>query len=411
MLETMPVGPARTAAVPARQTRAPRVLSTIVLLLACPWLALAQEPAAANPPQKTPAEAASAKQAPSRFRSPEDGWLDISQFLDTRYGFLPVAQLITEPAVGFGAAGGLAFIKQAPGAMYPNITVVGGLGTENGTKGALAADLRYWLDGRVQTLAGVLFASVNLDFYGIGADSVLADNPLRYELEPAGGLVEAKIRLGGSPVWVGARYAYAQTGVRFDAPEGTPGRPETARWSTEAGITPSVTVDTRNNLFTPTRGTYVEAGAGLFSPTLGGDDSFQRLRLIAMQFVPLGSRLFFGVRGEAAAALGDAPFYLKPFIYQRGVPAMRYLGEEMSQIETELRWQFWKRFSVIGFASAGWTWAGSEGDDRSDQVTAGGAGFRYELARTHGLHVGADVAAGPDGGVFYIQFGSAWAKP
>ena len=378
------------------------VLGTIALLLACPCAALAQEPAAA---------AASAERTPSRFRSPDDGWLDISQFLDARYGFLPVAQLITEPAVGFGAAGGLAFIKQPPGSMRPNITVVGGLGTENGTKGAIAADLRYWLDGRLQTLAGVVFASVNLDYYGIGHDSVLAENPLRYELEPAGGVVEAKIRIGRSPVWVGARYVYAQTGVRFDAPEGTPGLPETARWSAEAGITPSVTVDARDNLFTPTRGTYIEAGAGLFSPTLGGDDSFQRLRLIAMQFVPLGTRFFLGVRGEAAAALGDAPFYVKPFIYQRGVPAMRYLGEEMAQIETELRWQFWKRFSVVGFGGAGRTWAGSEEVDLSDKVAAGGGGFRYELARKHGLHIGVDIAGGPAGGVFYIQFGSAWAKP
>jgi hypothetical protein len=406
----MPVGP-RTAAVPARQSRGSRVLSIVAILLAHASVALAQEPATATPAKKTPAEATSAEPAPSRFRSPEDGWLDISPFLDARYGFLPVGQMITEPAVGFGAAGGLAFIKQPPGSMRPNITMVGGLGTENGTKGAVAADLRYWLDGRLQTLAGVIFASVNLDFYGIGHDSDLAENPLRYELEPAGGVVEAKIRLGRSPVWVGARYVYAQTGVRFDVPEGTPGLPETTGWSAEAGITPSVTVDSRDNLFTPTRGTYVEAGAGLFSPTLGGDDSFQRLRLIAMQFVPLGTRFFIGVRGEAAAALGESPFYVKPFIHQRGVPAMRYLGEEMAQIETELRWQFWKRFSAVGFGGVGRTWVGSEEADLSDTVAAGGGGFRYELARKHGLHVGVDVAGGPAGGVFYIQFGSAWAKP
>ena len=394
-----------------RLTLASRLLRTAIILLACASAAFAQDRATPDGSDQTPAAVKPAQPAPSKFRSPEDGWLDISGFLDTRYGFLPVGSVITEPAIGFGAAAGMAFIKQAPGVMRPNITVVGGLGTENGTKGAVAGDLRYWFDGRLQTLTGVVFASVNLDFYGIGPDSVLAQNPLRYNLEPSGGLFEAKIRLGNWPALIGASYTYAQTGVRFDAPEGTPGLPETARWSTEAGITPSVTIDTRNNLFTPTRGTYIEAKASFFSPTLGGDDSFQRPRLITMQFVTLGSRLFLGLRGEAAAALGDAPFYLKPFVYQRGVPAMRYLGEEMAQIETELRWQFWRRFSLVGFGGAGQTWAGSDGDERSDQVTAAGAGFRYELARTHGLHVGADVATGPTGGVFYIQFGSAWVRP
>ena len=380
-----------------------------ILLIAIAPAALAQEPATADPARQAPADSTPSEPKPSRFRSPEDGWLDISGFLDSRYGFLPVASVITEPAVGLGLAAGMAFIKQAPGVMRPNVTVVAGIGTENGTKGAFAGDVRYWRDGRVQTLTGLMFASVNLDFYGIGHDSALAANPLRYNLEPAGGLFEAKIRLGRSPAWIGASYAYAKTGVRFDAPEGTSGRPVTPRWSTEAGITPSFTVDSRNNMFTPTRGTYVEAKAGLFGPTLGGDDSFQRLRLVGMQFVPLGSRLFLGVRVEGAATLGDAPFYMKPFIFQRGVPAMRYLGEEMAQIETELRWQFWKRFSLVGFGGAGQTWA--EDDDRSEQVGAGGAGIRYELARTHGLHVGVDVATGPAGGVFYVQFGSAWARP
>jgi len=46
----------------------------------------------------------------SKIFSADDGWLDVSGFLDQAYGFLPVVIPITEPAVGYGAAGGLAFI-------------------------------------------------------------------------------------------------------------------------------------------------------------------------------------------------------------------------------------------------------------------------------------------------------------
>jgi len=74
--------------------------------------------------------------APSLFRSPEDGWLDVSGFLDEKYGFLPVVIPITEPAVGYGAAGGLAFISKPLGDAQkglgrPNITFLGGMGTKN----------------------------------------------------------------------------------------------------------------------------------------------------------------------------------------------------------------------------------------------------------------------------------------
>jgi hypothetical protein len=44
-------------------------------------------------------------------------------------------------------------------------------------------------------------------------------------------------------------------------------------------------------------------------------------------------------------------------------------------------------------------------------VSAGGAGFRYLIARRYGLHVGMDVAGGADDTVFYVIFGNAWLRP
>lgn len=52
---------------------------------------------------------------PSRIWSEEDGWLDISGFLDQAYGFVPLAIPITEPAVGLGAVGALVFIDKQNG--------------------------------------------------------------------------------------------------------------------------------------------------------------------------------------------------------------------------------------------------------------------------------------------------------
>jgi hypothetical protein len=354
--------------------------------------------------------------APSKFRSPEDGWFDVSGFLDETYGFLPVAMPITEPAVGYGAAGGLAFISKPLGQAQsdydrPNITMIGGMGTENGSWGAVAGDLRNWFDDRLQTLAGVIYSSVNLDFFGIGEDSVLSNDPLSYNLEPKGGLVQGKYRIGDSRFWIGLSYAFAQTDVEFDAPAGTPGVPDFKSESNVGGLTPTLTFDTRDNIFTPTRGTYVELSAGLFSEALGGDDEFQRVQIIAMQYLELHPKLFLGLRGQVAASFGDVPFYLRPFVYMRGVPIMRYQGEEMAQLEAELRWQFWKRFSVVGFVGGGATWNELERFDNSQSVVAGGAGFRYELARKYGIHMGVDVAFGPDNTAVYIQVGSAWARP
>jgi hypothetical protein len=369
----------------------------------------------ATPPafaQSTDAGAQAAPEQTSKFVSPEDGWFDLGGFLDTKFGFMPIGTVITEPAVGYGGAGGLAFInKPLIGDERPDITLVGGLGTGNGTKGAVAGDLRHWLDGRLQTVAGVVWASVNLDYYGLGDDSALAANPLRYNLEPAGVLAQAKYRLGASSFFAGARYSYAQIDVAFDAPEGTPGLPDFRRASSVGGLAPMLAFDSRDNILTPTKGTYVEGVVTFFSDAFGGDDDFQTVEIVGIHYAPLPRQVFLGARGEISTSSEETPFYLRPFIYQRGVPAMRYQGEQVAQVEGEVRWQFWKRFSAVGFLGGGAAWTGFERVDSTSTAVAGGGGFRYELARRYGIHAGLDIAYGPDGAAFYVQWGSAWARP
>jgi hypothetical protein len=150
---------------------------------------------------------------------------------------------------------------------------------------------------------------------------------------------------------------------------------------------------------------------GLFSEALGSDDDFQRVRVLGMQFFQLHPKWTLGLRGEAAASFGEVPFYLRPFIYMRGAPIMRYQGEETAQIEAELRWQFWKRFSLVGFVGGGAAWNDFERLENTQSVVAGGTGFRYEIARKFGIHMGVDVAFGPDNTAVYIQVGSAWMRP
>jgi outer membrane protein assembly factor BamA len=177
------------------------------------------------------------------------------------------------------------------------------------------------------------------------------------------------------------------------------------------GLTPSITYDSRDNIFTPNRGTFVEAVAGFFSQALGGDDEFQRVQLVALQYIPLHPKLYLGLRADGAASFGDAPFYVRPFISLRGAPVMRYQGDEVAQIEAELRWQFWKRFSLVGFVGGGAAWTDFERFHSTQTVVTGGVGFRYEVARKYGIHMGLDVAFGPDNTAVYVQVGSAWTRP
>jgi hypothetical protein len=382
------------------------------------WLGIMSAAVAASCAPAAAAEASphAAAKEPSKFYSAEDGWLDVSGFVASRYGFVPLAIPITEPAVGYGLAGGLAFIDKPIGNAQagfgrPNITVVGGAATENGTWALMAGDVRNWLDDRLQTLVGVVRASVNLDFYGIGKDNVLNDHPVSYTLEPVVGLVRAKYRLGNSKYWAGLGYAVASTEVTFDAPSTTPGLPDIQQESHVGGLAPTLSYDSRDNMFTPLNGTFVEVTAGLFSPTLGSDSEFQRYSLIALHYLPLHPDVTLGLRGDVTASMGDVPFYMRPFITLRGTPVMRYQGDEIAQVEAEVQWRCWKRFSLVGFAGYGAAWNDFERVDNERTVVTGGAGFRYEIARAYGLHMGLDLAFGPDVTAIYVVVGSAWMRP
>jgi hypothetical protein len=382
--------------------------------LTCASIAHAQSTSSAPPP--APATAVASTQPTSKLRSPEDGWIDFSSFLDESYGFLPIAMPITEPAIGYGLGGGVMFLDEPMGKAAaefkrPNITGVFGFGTENGTWGGGAGDIRNWMDGRLQTIAAAFTASVNLDFYGIGEDPALADQPLRYTLKPLGGVLQGKYRLGDSRIFAGIGYAYVAMDTSFEAPEGTTGMPDYVSESTLGALLPSLSYDTRDNVFTPTRGLYLEASLAAFAEALGSDGDYQRGTLLAMYYRPLKEKVFFGLKGQVIATWSEPPFYLFPYVQLRGAPAMRYQGEQVAQAEAELRWQFYKRWSLVGFAGAGLAQADIQGEENDRSVVTGGTGFRYELARKYGIHAGVDVAWGPDETAIYIQVGSAWMRP
>jgi outer membrane protein assembly factor BamA len=272
-------------------------------------------------------------------------------------------------------------------------------------------DMRYWAHDHIQTVFALVGASVNLDYFGTGDDSVLHDNPLRYNLKPVGVVAKAKYRFGDTRIWAGLGYTFATTAVTFAAPEGTPGLPDYESRSNIGKLSPFTTWDTRDNIFTPTRGTFLEATFDVATTWLGSDHDFQVLSLVAIQYFPLPHGLFLGVRADGGASFGNLPFYARPSIDLRGVSAMRYQGQEIAQLEAELRWQFYGRWSVLAFASAAGAWNHFEQFQNSQGIVAGGGGFRYEIARKYGIHMGIDVAGSRDTGALYIQVGSAWMRP
>src|SRR5882672_11504785 len=372
-------------------------------------------PCAADEPAK-PAPDAASPPVTSKFRDPESGEIDLSRFLATPRNFLPLPLIVTEPAIGYG--GGLAGMFLRPrkaagseGFARPNLSIVGGIATENGTWAAFAGDSSHWFDDRVQSLAAGGTGQINLDFYGLGDTSDSLDEPVRYSLDFTLALVQGSWKLTPKSPWsIGLRYVYAQVEPKLRDEPQFPGLAD----STNTKISAPAAVleyDSRNNLFTPTSGMFAESVYLASFADLGATEEFERFQQVVMGWLPLAERWTHGIRGDYQWASDRTPFFLRPYIKLRGVAAMRYQGDEMASLEVEARWQVRGRWSLVGAAGYGSARTDRASYSASRDIVSGAVGFRYELARKFGLHAGMDVGFSSDTTAVYFQIGNAWFRP
>src|SRR4051794_37504723 len=153
---------------------------------------------------------------PDLFHDPDDGAFDVSNFLSTRVGFLPMAMPITEPAVGYGLALGLSFFHdkpqvvnypgQPPRVIMPSITSVFGAGTENGTWAAGLGHIGVWNDGKIRYVGAGGYANLELDWFGKG-DS-LGGRSISYSNDVLFFYQKITFKLGDTNFFLGPQYRF-----------------------------------------------------------------------------------------------------------------------------------------------------------------------------------------------------------
>jgi len=353
----------------------------------------------------------------SRFKDPEDGKFDITAHgKGGASGFLPLLIPFNEPAIGFGFIGAVVFFhpeketaspsKHPSQKVPPTSTFAGGAYSRNGTWAAAVGHMGKAKDGDVRYMGALFVASANLDFYGVGADEA-NEEPIPFNIKAGGLAPKVSFRLGGSKYFVGGKYVFLSTDVDFES-SGEEEQTDAGE-SSNAGLSAFIPYDSRDNIFTPDRGTKATASLSYFSDALGGDFDYGRLDLAYVRYWNIHDRVILGLRVLAHGVGDDAPFYALPFVSMRGIPVFRYLGNYVVSAEIEPRWKLDERWSVLAFVGAGR--AAKALDELSDAEKAYGygVGFRYLLSRKLGLAAGLDAAWGPEDRTGYIIFGSAWA--
>lgn len=348
----------------------------------------------------------------SIFKDSEDGAFDVSDWLLNKKGFFLQPTLMTEPALDYGL--GLACIwfhqsmaeKQAP----PSMTGAVGLATLNGTWGAGVFHVGHWKGDRIRFTGVAIKADMNVAFWGSGNIPIFSDRSINAAVDTWYLTLQMMFRLGRSDFFAGAAYDYMPVDIEFETPIEIPEFQGQTLKQTASEISAVMVYDTRDNIFTPTKGFFLNL-SGTYSDTwFGGERSYGRLKFEGLGYFPAGSRLNVGARYDTSFSLGDVPFWARPWVNLRGAPQVKYQNKNTATMEVEIDWNVYKRWSLLSFTGIGHAFEEFGEFDKGKTVRTIGAGWRYLLARKLGLQWGMDFAVSNDDFAFYIVFGSGWLR-
>ena len=348
------------------------------------------------------------------FKDTLDNAFDISNYMYNLHGLLPIIAPITEPAVGFGASiATVYFIPKKPDSskfQMPDIAALAGGLTENGTWFAGGAYLGFWNKDKIRYRGIFGYGDIKLKYYGKGSD-YLNKNPLKFSLNSTFLLQQVMFRICNSRFMIGGKYIFTKTNIMlFDDSDIGWLNPQDIELK-NSGIGIIAEYENYDNILSPNKGIRININYFQSLELLGGDLNFGRGTFFLHYYIPLFSKkIISAYRIESQIATGNNPFYMNPFIYARGIAAMRYQGDITALVETEQLFSIYKRWSIVGFAGTGITYNLKEMAYNSNKIWNFGGGFRYLIARKLGLKMGVDLAKSPDNWGIYIIFGTAWIK-
>ncbi|OXB05562.1 BamA/TamA family outer membrane protein [Flavobacterium pectinovorum] len=350
-----------------------------------------------------------------------DGAFDLSDYIIYAHGFIVVPTIITEPALG-GIGGAIVPVflkKHAPVVdengkkRFINPDITGGIGMYTENKSWMVGAFRSGTLIKSRILYRVMagYGDMNLSFY----ENLPNGNDKEFKLNFKSTIFYTQwLKQFRNAKWsAGPQYLLLNSNItlpdlNLDLPPSFVKPKDINSLVSQFGG--AIQFDGRDNIFTPDKGIRIQSDFFWSDDVIGSDYDAWRVNLSAIGYYPVTKKLIGGLRIEGEQAFGKPPFYLLPGINLRGIPAARYQGKTSIVTELELRWDVYRRWSLMGYGGLASAFDDWDQAFAKPVVYSYGTGFRYLLARKFKLRMGVDVAKGPEDWAYYIVFGSNWLR-
>jgi len=251
---------------------------------------------------------------------------------------------------------------------------------------------------------------VNIGYYGSGVVDILEGESINLNLDAWILVQQLKGRIGETNFFVGGKYILVDTDNTFELPVDLPEYSGTEFSSVLSEASVIFNYDSRNNVFSPTRGFFIDLSGTYSDDWMGGDALYGRMGFDILSYLPVDKKLLVSIRIENNYTFGDVPFYARPMVQLRGAPLMKYQNNNTTVFEGEVEWSAYRRWSILGFTGMGTAYSSISDFDKGKSVRNMGTGFRYLLARKFGAKMGMDFAFTQEDFAFYFVFGTAWLR-
>jgi hypothetical protein len=205
-------------------------------------------------------------------------------------------------------------------------------------------------------------------------------------------------------VYTGIKYQYSKSVTEFDVQ----GQPDQIAKLSGFGI--PVTFDSRNYVYNPSKGIFINFAYNNNAKWLGSDFAFSSLSLNANFYKIVNSKTVLAFRFFNYTGLGTVPFVGQKVVGGkdlRGYTNGEYRSNAVAAIQSEYRLNFYKKWGAVAFGGIANAFK-SNGNPASGLLPAAGAGLRFAVIPARKINAGVDVAFGKNDWGIYFRIGEAF---
>lgn len=253
-------------------------------------------------------------------------------------------------------------------------------------------------------------------FWGFGAgtpDSAVQNyTPRTFSLEVS---FQKRI-LARERLYVGLQYQLENQKILQADPGGSIGRGliPGSKGGTVSGLGFILNWDTRDNIFSPSRGRYFQASTYFNGKLLGSDYTFNSVKVDLRTYMHgFAPSHVLALQAIYQSVLGPvSPFYryakLGGDSLMRGYYAGRYRDKYFMAFQAEYRLPVWWRFGLVTFAGLGDVAKDIRHINFDEFRYSVGAGLRFKISPKEGANLRADFAFGQGTAGFYFTANEAF---